>query len=120
MTCLRVNTDVLLANIFSIHHHPLYVKDIQEYLNYLSEMFPTYISSDFCIEKIQATIKQYPELYKISEDDNGDKIISPNTLKPNLKFFNQVYSDVVSSYLERATKSYFEKTYKGEIVWSSK
>lgn len=108
MCCCRINTDVLLANFFSKleDNKVATLNDLRSYFNFLSERFFVYVTSDFCIEKVRECVNEYPELYQI-KNQGEDIVIEHGCLIPNLEYFNAIYSDAVSSYIERMTSFFF-------------
>lgn len=107
MCCNRINTDVLLANLFaaSPRTRTYTEKDIGSYLDFLTDCFPTYVTSDYSPQRIQECAVQYPELYSMSEKD-GVVEITPGKIRPKLSYFNAIYPDSISSYITRSTKSF--------------
>lgn len=63
MCCNRINTDVLLANLFAVSPRRYTETDIRSYLDFLTECFPTYVTSDYSPQRIRECVAQYPELY---------------------------------------------------------
>lgn len=108
MCCCRINTDVLLANFFSKleDNRIVTINDLRFYLDFLSERFFVYVTSDFCVEKVKECVSKYPELYQIKKHGE-DIVIEHGSLIPNLEYFNAVYSDAISSYIERMTSYFF-------------
>lgn len=108
MCCMRVNTDVILANIFSVQRIPVTLNDLTAYINYLFEVSPTYVTTDLNEESVRSVVSMYPGLYTIEEYPNGNFVVSAGSLKPKLQFFNKVYPDSIASYLQRVTKAYLQ------------
>lgn len=78
---------------------------LRDYLDFLIEHFPVYVSSDFCEDRVLDCVEKYPELYlRTGKGDN--LVISSGELLPNLKYFNSIYSETVADYLERVTDSF--------------
>lgn len=102
MCCSRINTDVLLANLFAASPRTYTEKDIGSYLDFLVDSFPTYVTSDYSPQRIQECAVQYPELYSMAERDGVMEII-PGKIRPKLSFFNAIYPDNISSYITRST-----------------
>lgn len=109
MCCNRINTDVLLANLFAVSpHRCTYTAEvIGKYLGFLTDCFPTYVTSDYSPQRIQECVVQYPELYTMSERD-GVMAVIPGKIRPKLSYFNAIYPDSISSYITRSTKSFLE------------
>lgn len=97
----------MLANIFAVQREPIEIDDLKAYLKFLSDMFPIYIATDFGESSIGHVVQQYPTLYHIHEQGRNF-VISAGIDRPNLKFFNSVYSDDLASYLQKITKFYME------------
>lgn len=108
MCCCRINTDVLMANFFAKleDNRAITLNDLQSYLDFLSEEFFVYVYSDFCAEKVKECAEEYSELYQIKK--LGEEfVIERGSLTPNLKYFNAIYSEAVSSHIERMTSYFF-------------
>lgn len=109
MCCCRVNTNILMANLFAKYDKPtgLSYNQIERFYNYMFENFYVYMPSDFCLEKIKECVREYTQLYTINKD--GESIIvKRGELKPNLEYFNSIYSEANSKYIERLTSSFIE------------
>lgn len=104
MCCCRINTNVLLANFFSKleDNKVATLNDLQSYFDFLSERFFVYVTSDFCVEKVRECVNEYPELYHIKKQGE-DIVIEHGSLIPNLKYFNSIYNEATSFYIERMT-----------------
>ncbi|MCI9330807.1 MAG: hypothetical protein HFG05_01350 [Oscillibacter sp.] len=105
MCCNRINTDVLLANLFAVSPRRYTETDIRSYLDFLTECFPTYVTSDYSPQRIRECVAQYPELYHATEQD-GIMAVSPGELTPKLSYFNDIYPESISSYITRSTESF--------------
>ena len=105
MCCSRINTDVLLANLFAVSPRTYTEEDIGSYLDFLVDCFPTYVTSDYSPQRIQECAVQYPELYSTAERDGVTEVI-PGKIRPRLSYFNAIYPNSISSYITRSTKSF--------------
>lgn len=116
MCCCRVDTSVLLANLFAKLKRETEIseKTVQNYLDYLTEVIPTYVSSDFSRHALLCCVEEYPELYKIRESSE-ETLISAGELRPNLEFFNSKYSEPVARFIERLADSFVKKYYSAQI-----
>lgn len=106
MCCIRINTDVILANIFALQRTSVTIDDLTAYVEFLSKMSPTYVSTDFAESSVKYSVEKYPTLYSIEEKQDGDFVVLAGEKRPNLQFFNSLYSDSWASYLQRITKAY--------------
>ena len=112
MCCIRIDTDVLLANFFA-QKYPANKKFcasidvLEDYLLFLSGMFSQYLATDFCEQKVEECIAKYPQLYRRLEANSVLLVVSGN-LVPNLEYFNALYSDEVSKYIQKVTKVYLQ------------
>jgi len=109
MCCNRINTDVLLANLFAVSHRTHTDTEIRNYLDFLTDCFPTYITSDYSPQRIRECTVQYPKLYSMKEED-GTIEVMPGERRPNLSYFNAIYPDNISSYIIRSTESFLQST----------
>lgn len=110
MCCCRINTDVLLANLFAkkTNRNGVTIQILVSYLNFLAEHFPVYVTSDLCEERVSACTKRYKDLYYST--GSGDSLtIFSRDLTPNLKYFNSIYNKVVADYIERMTESFVKQ-----------
>lgn len=105
MCCNKINTDVLLANLFAASPRKYTAEDIRNYLEFLADRFPTYVTSDYSLQRIQKCAVQYPELYSMAEQDGAVEVL-PGEVRPKLSYFNAIYPESVSSYIARSTESF--------------
>ncbi len=105
MCCNKINTDVLLANLFAVSPRKYTEEDIGSYLKFLVDRFPTYVTSDYSPQRIQECAVQYPELYSMAEQDGVMEVL-PGEVRPKLSYFNAIYPESVSSYIARSTESF--------------
>ena len=111
MCCYRINTEVLLANLFArSKKYPISysVSNVNGYLRFLSERFPTYLTTNLSEQAIRDCISQYPELYQLSNDKKGETVVESGGFRPNLDYFTAVYSQGVCYYIENITYEYLE------------
>ena len=110
MCCNRINTDVLLANLFALtDDYPVeYAFDyLKVYLRFLSERFPTYLTTNLSEQMVRECVARYPDLYQIFE--RGDElVVAAGELIPNLDYFNAVYPSSVSDYIKELTQSFVQ------------
>lgn len=118
MCCCRINTDVLLANLFSKFPGNLMVSlaDLQVYLAYLSERFPTYVVSDCSLKAMRECVEAYPELYRAVERD-GSFLIARGALSPKASYFNSQYPASIARYIGSLTDGFFEKAQESPWFW---
>ncbi len=122
MCCNRINTDALMANLFAASGEaagptPLEfsVASLREYFNFLSERFPVYVTSDFSPQAVDDCVEEYPELYQMCEDENGQTVIrSSGCGRPNLEFFNAPFSKDISTHISRMTRLFLNVDKNGE------
>lgn len=106
MCCNRINTDVILANIFALQRTSVTMDDLTAYVNFLSQMFSTYMATDFDEASVRHIVSMYPILYSIKEQQDGGFAVLAGKKRPNLKFFNSMYPDNWASYLQQVTEAY--------------
>lgn len=110
MCCCRINTDILLANLFAkkTNKNGVTIQTIVSYLNFLVEHFPVYVASDLCEESVFACTKRYKDLYYSTGSGDSLTIFNGN-LAPNLKYFNSIYNEDIADYIERMTESFIKQ-----------
>ncbi len=110
MCSCTINTDVLLENLFVKINvgERVSLQTLYSYLNFLSDNFPVYVISDLSASNVKKCAEEYPELYRI-EEDNGKVFVIRGELYPNLSFFYSTYSHTISSYIERITGSFLKE-----------
>lgn len=104
MCCCEVNTDVLLANLFAKKKNGdgVTLNVLKDYLNFLSQWIPIYVTSNLCKEEIIICAEHYKELYEL-RDENGEIKIFPGKTSPKLSYFNNCYNKSIGEYIERLT-----------------
>ena len=77
MCCLRINTDVIWAQLFAVSSYPIYftMEDIKKYFHFLSEKFLVYLTTNLSEHNIICCIEMYPELYILSKNKNGGGLL---------------------------------------------
>lgn len=111
MCCCRIDTDVLMANLFaeSADNDVRYtMENMGDYLNFLSQKIPIYLSTNFSEETVFKCAQRFPKLYKFSKDENGTIIVESGNSRPNLEYFNASYSANVSDYIKKITRVYID------------
>lgn len=111
MCCYRINTEVLLANLFArSKEYPISysVHSVNGYLRFLSESFPTYLATNLSDQAICDCIVEYPELYRLSKDADGNIVVKSGEFRPNLNYFNAPFTKGVCNYMENVTYAYLE------------
>lgn len=109
MCCSRINTEILLANLFAKSSDRQYsLSDLQGYLNFLTEHFPVYVASDFSEQAVRECAARYQMLYQVEEQEN-ELVVYPGELTPNLAYFNWVFPEGVVRFLEETTDSFLEQ-----------
>ena len=113
MCCNRMDTDVLLANLFAANQpeneqFQVSMDYLMDYLQFLSRMFSEYLATDLCEQKVEECVAKYPQLYRRSEA-NGTLSISSGEQQPNIEYFNAVYSGSISNYIQRITNVYLRR-----------
>ena len=106
MCNIRVNTDVLLANLFAVQNKSISMTALTKYLDFISNMTPYYVATDFDEAEVRRVVERYPTLYFIVDDEDGNLRVYPGDRKPNLKYFNSMYSTAWANYLGEITKSF--------------
>ncbi len=102
--CCKVNTDVIMANLFAkkLDNDGVSIDTLKKYFEFLKEHFPVYLASDFSEYAIEYCVKVFPQLYR-SDGKGVDLVIYHGEQIPNLRFFNCKYNEVVSKYIEDTT-----------------
>lgn len=118
MCCNRINTDTLMANLFVASYKQKHVdstskimfsvEQLREYLQFLSDQFPVYVASNFSKEAVSECAHKYPLYYQLAEQD-GELFVSSGKEHPNLDFFNAIFSQSVSTYINRITDIYLSE-----------
>jgi len=118
MCCNRVNTDVLMANLFAAMGNSdsapreVSVDTLRKYFRFLSERFPVYVASDFSEQAVEDCIEEHPELYQKIKGEDGQTVIRASGRKcPNLEFFNAPFSPDISTHIKRMTKLFLDTTH---------
>ncbi len=114
MTCLRINTKVLMANLFAeikSKNSTVSNNDLKKLLCKLSTYSPVYIQSDFSINKIINCVENYPDLYQNITMENGIVIIQPGNKLPNLDFFNVSYPTDAINYIHGIVRQFVKEMY---------
>lgn len=108
MCCYHINTEVLLAYLFGVSKavDKLTIDEIHAYLRFISERIPTYVCSNLSEYALYTCKEMYPELYTVYRNKEGKVVIKVNEYRPNLSYFNSVYSFGMCNYLEGLTKEY--------------
>lgn len=102
----RINTDVLLANLFASGRRKYYtLGELSEYLEFLRSCSGMYLGSDFCDESVRLCADRYPTLFYY-EDVEGAPVVHSRTAQPNLQFFNAPYSADMRDFIQRVTNYY--------------
>lgn len=108
MCCIRINTDVLLANLFgSEERKTLSVRDIDAYIRFLARRFPSYLVSDFSEYKLVEAAEKYPKFYRIA--DKEELSVKPGKKVPDRDLVNEIYPGIVSNYLKNLTDLYMRE-----------
>ena len=113
MCCNRIDTDALMANLFAVSRESVepYPEEfsftaLRKYLDFLSERFPVYVTSDFSRQAIDECVAEYPDLYQRAESEGGELIVKSGSLCPNLEYFNASFSESISTFINNMTKIY--------------
>lgn len=109
--CTRIDTDVLLAYLFAVDakcDSQYSFAMIREYLRFLSDRFPTYITTDLSKDKICECVANHPKLYTLCEKD-GELFIAAGELIPNIDYFATIYPDDTKNYIKRLTTVFVKK-----------
>lgn len=109
--CYRLDTDVILANLFEGSSYPVKYSydDVHEYFRFLSERFPTYLSTNLSEHELYVCADEFYDLYSTYKDKDGEVYIESKDYKPNLDYFNCRYSFGLRHYLGDLTKEYLEQ-----------
>lgn len=108
--CFRFNTELLLANLFEHSNYPVKYsyEEVHDYFRFMTDKFPTYLSTDLSEQALYDCAAEYPEVYAAYKDEDRVMIESKD-FKPNLKYFNSCYPVGVSHYLGVVTDEYLSK-----------
>lgn len=113
LACMRYLTEQVLANVFAVWRYPLRFAQLQRYINYMRDVTPTYVVSDFSENCVQEVVDEYPDLYRLEiKDSDGILIFPQEKLKPRLDHFNSMYPEEIDKFIRRMTKSYVEETWE--------
>lgn len=113
MCCLRVETDVLLANIMNSKNYngvELTVYDLGNCVRYIANRMPGYLDSDVSSDRVGEIATMYPELFEYD-----GVFVKRGQYLPRIEFFNQKYPEHI---IERicAIINDFLINYKGQTV----
>ena len=108
MCCYRINTEVLLANLFVNSEYPVdyTYDDVHNYFRYMAEKFPTYLCTDLSEQALYDCGAEYPDIYTVYRSKDGKVTVRSKEYKPNLDYFNVSYSYGLRNYMEYVTKEY--------------
>lgn len=108
MCCLRINTDVILSQLFALSSYPISftMEDIKKFFRVLSERFPIYLTTNLSEYAVVMCTKLYPELYNLSYNENKVIIVRSGKNYPNLDFFMESYTQGVRNYMKIITKEF--------------
>lgn len=108
MCCCRINTEVLLANLFAkSEKSATYTLDnLKDYLKFLAKGMPIYLSTNFSKKEVLDCVEIYSDLYRISKKEGETIIIHSGNEFPNLEFFNAAYPASMSEYIKKVTSAY--------------
>lgn len=111
MCCYRINTDVLLANLLVNSAYPVSYSydDIHNYLRFMTDKFPTYISTNLSEQALYDCADEFPEVFKVYKDSDGKVVVHSTDYKPNVDYFNSSYSLGLCNYIDVVTKQYLEE-----------
>ena len=116
---LEINTDTLLALLMA--NQPKRSKNIliseeglADYLKFVQDCNPMYVSSDLSRESIMAAAKKYPKVFAtVSYTDVHGKfhvaVTNPTRSRPKIDYFLRNYDASDSEYLNKIT-SYWMHT----------
>ena len=107
MCCCMIDTDVLLANLFSRYggRREVPFGVIQLYLDYLQAQFPTYVTSDLSVRHVLDCAGAYPELYQVS-GSGENLVVRMCSMRPKLDYFHARYPAHIADYMTRLTASF--------------
>ena len=108
MCCNRINTDTLMANIFSTGIDKISFDELEHCLKCLSTYSPVYIISDLSKDAVRECVAAYPELFILSKDNGTELLIKKGKKKPNLIFFNSGYTDETIRFLTYTISDFCE------------
>ncbi len=114
MCCCRINTEVLMANLFakSAKSATYTLDNLRGYLKFLSKGIPIYLSTNFSNKAVWDCVESYPDLYQISNNEDGTIVIRSGNKLPNLEFFNAAYPANMSEYIKEVTSVYVNSIYE--------
>lgn len=107
--CIRIDTDVLLANLVYAKYQLGYsyivvtFEELKSYLNFLYNTSSTYILSDLCTYRFRLCTNRFPDLYELID---ANIIAVKDSHISNLSYFNSLYSKDFGEYLQDISKAY--------------
>lgn len=104
-----------MANLFAVSQQSsgkssevkFSITQLNEYFEFLSNQFPVYVVSNFSEQAIEDCVLKYPLYYRFADENN--KVIKSGETKPNLCYFNSIYSENISTYINRITQKFIDK-----------
>ncbi len=108
MCCCRIDTEVLMANLFakSADTAAYTVDNLKCYVQFLAKEIPTYLSTNFSKTAVCNCVERYPNLYQMSSMEDGTIVIRSGNEFPNLEYFNAAYPSNMSEYIKKVTSVY--------------
>lgn len=108
--CYRLDTDVILANLFEGSKYPVKYSynDVHKYFRFLSERFPTYLTTNLSEHELYVCADEFHDLYSTYKGEDGEVYIKSKGYKPSLDYFNSKYSLGVQYYLGSLTEEYLK------------
>lgn len=105
MCCCRMSTVALMANLFAKlpEGRPASTAYFQDYLDYLTQVFPVYLTSDFCESAVLDCVEQFQELYHAQREPC---LIVHCYRRPNLEYFNDCFHSDIAAFIERTTERF--------------
>ena len=119
---LEINTDTLLALLMA--NQPKKLRKIliseeglADYLKFVQDCNPMYVSSDFSKEAIFRCVRKYPKLFAtVSYTDERGRphlaITNPTNSRPKMSYFLRNYDESDSKYLNKITSYLLYNIYR--------
>lgn len=108
MCRIRINTEDILANLFSSCKYPVSftMKEIEKYFRFLSERIPTYVTTDLSEHSVICCIINYPELYQWFRNEDNEIVVRSGKYYPNIDYFLAKYPKGIDYYLQCLTEEF--------------
>lgn len=108
MCCTRVDTEVLLANMFSSRNYSgegITAEQLANCVRYLANRLPGYLDSDVSLSRLKEVAYLYPRLFEFD-----GHYVRRGKCMPRFEFFNKRYSENEREKIRTAINSFLEES----------